>query len=224
MARKILLIEDEKTISRFIELELRHEQFEVELAFDGRDGLDQALSQQFDCILLDVMLPKLNGIEVCRRIRSVSDVPIILLTARDEVMDRVAGLDAGADDYIVKPFAIEELLARIRSILRRVSKTESENDLIRVRDIVINPNSYEVFFENHKLDLTKTEYDLLKLLCENKNRVCTRELILQTVWGYETEVETNVVDVYIRHLRAKLKTNGESIIETIRGVGYVVRE
>lgn len=171
------------------------------------------------------MLPKLNGLEVCRRIRANKDVPIILLTARDEVMDRVAGLDAGADDYIVKPFAIEELLARIRSIFRRVNNQQVlHNDNIEVRDIKINPNSYEVYFKNKKLDLTKTEYDLLKLLCENKNRVCTRELILQNIWGYESEVETNVVDVYIRHLRAKLKTDGELIIETVRGVGYVVRE
>ena len=126
MTKKILIVEDEKTISRFIELELRHEQFDVTVAFDGRGGLDQAMQTNFDCILLDVMLPKLNGIEVCRRVRSQSDVPIILLTARDEVMDRVAGLDAGADDYIVKPFAIEELLARIRSILRRVKKSEDK--------------------------------------------------------------------------------------------------
>ncbi|WP_449441546.1 response regulator transcription factor [Ureibacillus acetophenoni] len=224
MTKRILIVEDEKTISRFIELELRHEQFDVALAFDGREGLNKAINESFDCILLDVMLPKLNGIEVCRRIRAQSDVPIILLTARDEVMDRVAGLNAGADDYIVKPFAIEELLARIRSILRRVKKIDTQDDLIQVRDITINTNSYEVFFERNKLDLTKTEYDLLKLLCENKNRVCTREMILQSVWGYESEVETNVVDVYVRHLRSKLKTDGEPIIETVRGVGYVVRE
>lgn len=223
MNRKILLVEDEKTISRFIELELRYEQFEVTVSFDGRDGLERALNENYDCILLDVMLPKLNGIEVCRRIRAQSDVPIILITARDEIMDRVAGLDAGADDYIVKPFAIEELLARIRSILRRVKTTDGNDNLIQVRDIVINPNSYEVFFSNKKVDLTKTEYDLLKLLCENKNRVCSREMILQSVWGYESEVETNVVDVYIRHLRSKIKTDGEPLIETIRGVGYVVR-
>ena len=224
MTKRLLIVEDEKTISRFIELELRHEQFDVALAFDGREGLNKAINESFDCILLDVMLPKLNGIEVCRRIRAQSDVPIILLTARDEVMDRVAGLDAGADDYIVKPFAIEELLARIRSILRRVKKIDTQDNLIQVRDISINTNSYEVFFESNKLDLTKTEYDLLKLLCENKNRVCTREMILQSVWGYESEVETNVVDVYVRHLRSKLKTDGEPIIETVRGVGYVVRE
>ncbi|BDH61581.1 response regulator transcription factor ArlR [Lysinibacillus sp. PLM2] len=225
MKKKILLIEDEKNIARFIELELQHEQFDVTVSYDGREGLSKALEDSFDCILLDVMLPKLNGLEVCRRIRANKDVPIILLTARDEVMDRVAGLDAGADDYIVKPFAIEELLARIRSIFRRVNNQQVlHNDNIEVRDIKINPNSYEVYFKNKKLDLTKTEYDLLKLLCENKNRVCTRELILQNIWGYESEVETNVVDVYIRHLRAKLKTDGELIIETVRGVGYVVRE
>ncbi|SOC37433.1 response regulator transcription factor [Ureibacillus acetophenoni] len=224
MNRKILLVEDEKTISRFIELELQYEQFDVTVSFNGRDGLERALSENYDCILLDVMLPKLNGIEVCRRIRAQSDVPIILITARDEIMDRVAGLDAGADDYIVKPFAIEELLARIRSILRRVKTNNGKDDLIEVREIVINPNSYEVFFKNEKVELTKTEYDLLKLLCENKNRVCSRDMILQSVWGYETEVETNVVDVYIRHLRSKIKTDGEPLIETIRGVGYVVRE
>ncbi|KGR78882.1 response regulator transcription factor [Ureibacillus manganicus] len=224
MTRKILVVEDEKTISRFIELELRHEQFDVTVAFEGRDGLDKALTDKYDCILLDVMLPKLNGIEVCRRVRAMSDVPIILLTARDEVMDRVAGLDAGADDYIVKPFAIEELLARIRSILRRVKTNDDNEHIIQVREVLIKPSSYEVYFRNNKLELTKTEYDLLKLLCENKNRVCTREMILQSVWGYESEVETNVVDVYIRHLRSKLKTDEEQIIETVRGVGYVVRE
>ncbi|QCR32413.1 response regulator transcription factor [Lysinibacillus sp. SGAir0095] len=225
MQKKILLVEDEKNIARFIELELKHEQFEVFVTHDGREGLNKALEQQFDCLLLDVMLPGLNGIEICRRVRAQSDVPILLITARDAVMDRVAGLDAGADDYIVKPFAIEELLARIRSVLRRVQKNEvEENDLIKVRDIIINPQSYEVLFENKKLELTKTEYDLLKLLCENKNRVCEREMILQSVWGYTTEVETNVVDVYIRHLRAKLKTELSPYIETVRGVGYVVRE
>lgn len=226
MQKKILLVEDEKNIARFIELELKHEQFEVVVSHEGREGLNKALEQRFDCLLLDVMLPGLNGIEICRRVRAQSDVPILLITARDAIMDRVAGLDAGADDYIVKPFAIEELLARIRSILRRVSPNveDGANHLIKVRDIIINPQSYEVIFENKKLDLTKTEYDLLKLLCENKNRVCDRDMILQSVWGYTSEVETNVVDVYIRHLRAKLKTELEPYIETVRGVGYVVRE
>lgn len=225
MTKRILLVEDEKNIARFLELELKHEQFDVITEYDGREGLNKALERRFDCILLDVMLPSLNGIEVCRRIRAQSDVPILLLTARDAVMDRVAGLDAGADDYIVKPFAIEELLARIRSILRRVENDKmNHGDILRVRDITIYLSSYEAFFNNKKLELTKTEYDLLVLLCENKNRVCTRELILQSVWGYDTEVETNVVDVYIRHLRTKLKTHEAPYIETVRGVGYVMRE
>lgn len=222
MKQKILIVEDEKNIARFLELELQHEQFETVQAYDGRTGLDLALTQNFDCILLDVMLPELNGIEVCRRIRKASDVPILLLTARDAVMDRVAGLDAGADDYIVKPFAIEELLARIRSILRRVKPNE-QKDVLVVRNLEIDAGAYEVTFEGQKLELTRKEYDLLKLLVENSNHVCTRDIILENVWGFETEVETNVVDVYIRHLRSKLQTEESPYIETVRGVGYVVR-
>ena len=222
MKQKILVVEDEKNISRFLELELKHEQFEVTVAYDGRAGLELAMNETFDCILLDVMLPELNGIEVCRRIRKHSDVPVLLLTARDAVMDRVAGLDAGADDYIVKPFAIEELLARIRSILRRVGQVTA-SERLQVRELIIDTEAYEVIFEEQKLELTRTEYDLLKLLIENLNRVCTRELILEMVWGFDNEVETNVVDVYIRHLRSKLQTTEAPYIETVRGVGYVVR-
>lgn len=224
MQHTILLIEDEINIARFIELELNHEQFEVTVVHDGREGLDLAMENDYACILLDVMLPSLNGIEVCRRIRKTNDVPIILLTARDAVMDRVAGLDAGADDYIVKPFAIEELLARIRSILRR---TKVSNDklgtFLTFRDIEIDLKAYEVSFEGNKLELTRTEFDLLKLLVESANIVCSRETILERVWGYDSEVETNVVDVYIRHLRAKLQTTNIPYIETVRGVGYVMR-
>ncbi|MEK5185132.1 response regulator transcription factor [Solibacillus sp. FSL W7-1324] len=222
MNQRILIIEDEKNIARFLELELKHEQFETVTAYDGRTGLELAESEQFDCILLDVMLPQLNGIEVCRRIRKFSDVPILLITARDEVMDRVSGLDAGADDYIVKPFAIEELLARIRSILRRVTHTQKSKQLV-FRDLVIDVQAYEVIFENNKIELTRKEFDLLKLLVENKNHVCTREHILEMVWGFDSEVETNVVDVYIRHLRSKLQTENTPYIETVRGVGYVIR-
>lgn len=222
MKQKILVVEDEKKIARFLELELKHEQFVVTVAYDGRVGLELATTKSFDCILLDVMLPELNGIEVCRRIRKQSDVPILLLTARDAIMDRVAGLDAGADDYLVKPFAIEELLARIRSIFRRVGQVKG-NDILQARALVIDRGAYEVVFEGQKLELTRTEFDLLKYLVENLNRVCTRELILETVWGFDNEVETNVVDVYIRHLRTKLQTTDAPYIETVRGVGYVVR-
>lgn len=222
--RKILIVEDEKNIARFLELELKHEQFEVEVCYDGRVGLEEAFAHHYDCILLDVMLPTLNGIEVCRRIRKESDVPIILLTARDAVMDRVAGLDAGADDYIVKPFAIEELLARIRTIFRRVQPPQQAQEKLVLRDIEMDISAYEVFFMGTRLELTRTEFDLLKLLILNKNKVCTREQILEQVWGYDTEVETNVVDVYIRHLRSKLVTAESPYIETVRGVGYVMRE
>jgi len=224
MPKKILLVEDEKHIARFVELELQHEGYEVKTAYDGREGLTLATSENFDVLLLDVMLPSINGIEICRRIRTQSQVPIILLTARDAVMDRVAGLDAGADDYIVKPFAIEELLARIRTILRRVTPEQTSSESLCLRDIEIDVAAYEVFVQGNKLDLTKTEYDLLKLLIEHKNRVCTREHILTSVWGYDTDIETNVVDVYIRHLRTKLPGAMNDYIETVRGVGYVMRE
>ncbi|MGE8036232.1 DNA-binding response regulator [Lysinibacillus sp. KCTC 33748] len=224
MPKKILLVEDEKHIARFVELELKHEGYDVLVAFDGREGLELASSDNFDVLLLDVMLPGINGIEICRRIRTQSKVPIILLTARDAVMDRVAGLDAGADDYIVKPFAIEELLARIRTILRRVTPDEKMEKSLHFRDIEMDIAAYEVFVQGNKLDLTKTEYDLLKLLIEHKNKVCTRELILTSVWGYDTDIETNVVDVYIRHLRTKLPGDTNAYIETVRGVGYVMRE
>lgn len=225
MNKKILLVEDERTISRFIELELQHEQFDVTVMEDGRKGLEAALHHPYDMLLLDVMLPSLNGIEICRRVRAVSNVPIILLTARDAVMDRVAGLDAGADDYIVKPFAIEELLARIRTIFRRtLNQTPSLSNKLYFKNIVIDMDAYEVLVGEQKLELTKTEFDLLKYLVEHKNRVCTREQILEVVWGYHSNVETNVVDVYIRHLRAKLANELPELIETVRGVGYVMRE
>lgn len=225
MPKKILVVEDEKHIARFIELELQHEGYDVKVAFEGREGLSLATTEAFDVLLLDVMLPGINGIEICRRVRTQSQVPIILITARDAVMDRVAGLDAGADDYIVKPFAIEELLARIRTILRRATTQEPANsEFLSFRDIEIDIAAYEVFVQGNKLDLTKTEYDLLKLLIEHKNRVCTREHILTSVWGYDTDIETNVVDVYIRHLRTKLPGDTNAYIETVRGVGYVMRE
>ncbi|MED4886609.1 response regulator transcription factor [Lysinibacillus fusiformis] len=225
MPKKILVVEDEKHIARFVELELRHEGYDVTVAFEGREGLSLATTEAFDVLLLDVMLPGINGIEICRRVRTQSQVPIILITARDAVMDRVAGLDAGADDYIVKPFAIEELLARIRTILRRTTIKEPTNsEFLSLRDIEIDIAAYEVFVQGNKLDLTKTEYDLLKLLIEHKNRVCTREHILTSVWGYDTDIETNVVDVYIRHLRTKLPGDTNAYIETVRGVGYVMRE
>lgn len=224
MKPRILLVEDELSIARFIELELQHEGFDVVHFSNGRDGLDSVKKEKFDVILLDVMLPEINGIEVCRRIRGFSNVPILLITARDAVLDRVAGLDAGADDYIIKPFAIEELLARIRAVLRRIAAEHNEDIKLLFKEIEIDTVAHVVTVNNHTVELTKTEYDLLAYLVEQKNRVLSRDLILENVWGYLADIETNVVDVYIRHLRSKLPEQTAKYIETVRGVGYVMRE
>ncbi|GAB1613695.1 two-component system response regulator [Mammaliicoccus lentus] len=222
--KKILIIEDEQNLARFIELELKHEDYEVEICYDGESGLNQALTDDYDCILLDLMLPKMNGLEVCRRIRREKNTPIIMITAKGDTYDKVIGLDYGADDYIVKPFDIEELLARIRVIIRRNVTLESDTSTIEINDIKIDKNAFSVYIGGESVDLTKTEYELLLLLAENQNYVLQREQILNHVWGYESEVETNVVDVYIRYLRNKLKPfKKENIIETVRGVGYVIR-
>lgn len=222
--KKILIIEDEQNLARFIELELKHEDYEVEICYDGESGLNQALSDDYDCILLDLMLPKMNGLEVCRRIRREKNTAIIMITAKGDTYDKVIGLDYGADDYIVKPFDIEELLARIRVIIRRNVKLEPETSTIEINDLKIDKNAFSVYIGGESVDLTKTEYELLLLLAENQNYVLQREQILNHVWGYESEVETNVVDVYIRYLRNKLKPfKKENIIETVRGVGYVIR-
>ncbi|MED1201543.1 response regulator transcription factor [Heyndrickxia acidicola] len=225
--KKILLVEDEKNLARFIELELKHEGYEIKVAYDGREGLEAGINEQWDVILLDLMLPSLNGLEVCRRIRAEKETPIIMLTARDSVMDRVSGLDHGADDYIVKPFAIEELLARLRAIFRRIESKDVKTSFttFTFRDLVVEKESRVVRKGNEIIEVTKREYDLLLTLLENKNIVMTREALLNKVWGYETEVETNVVDVYIRYLRNKIDTQGEdSYIQTVRGTGYVMRE
>lgn len=222
--KKILIIEDEQNLARFIELELKHEDYEVEICYDGESGLNQALTEDYDCILLDLMLPKMNGLEVCRRIRREKNTAIIMITAKGDTYDKVIGLDYGADDYIVKPFDIEELLARIRVIIRRNVKLEPETSTIEINDIKIDKNAFSVYIGGESVDLTKTEYELLLLLAENQNYVLQRGQILNHVWGYESEVETNVVDVYIRYLRNKLKPfKKENIIETVRGVGYVIR-
>ncbi len=223
----ILLVEDEKNLARFVELELKHENYNVTIAHDGREGLELALEGEWDAILLDLMLPSLNGIEICRRIRQQEQqTPIIMLTARDSVIDRVSGLDHGADDYIVKPFAIEELLARLRSLLRRVENAEpaQKQTKLSYRDLNVEKESRVVLVGEEVIELTKREYDLLLTLMENINIVLTREVLLNKVWGYETEVETNVVDVYVRYLRNKIDRPGEeSYIQTVRGTGYVMR-
>jgi DNA-binding response OmpR family regulator len=224
--KRILIIEDEKNITRFLELELKYEGYEVETADNGRTGLEKGLEKEWDCILLDLMLPQLNGVEVCRRIRASKLTPIIMITARDSVMDRVSGLDNGADDYISKPFAIEELLARIRSLLRRTSLKAQINDeeVLTYRNLNLEVQARQVKKDGQIIDLTKREYELLYVLMLNQNIVLTRETLLNRVWGYESEVETNIVDVYIRYLRNKLDSDdSDSYIQTVRGTGYVMR-
>lgn len=227
---KILIIEDEKNLARFVELELKHEGYATEVRYNGRSGLEAAVAEDahWDVILLDLMLPELNGIDVCRRIRLVSNVPIIMMTARDSVIDRVSGLDHGADDYIVKPFAIEELLARLRALFRRI-EIESEQNItkqttVTYRDLKVEKENRVVRRGDEVIELTKREYELLLELMENVNVVLARDVLLNKVWGYETEVETNVVDVYIRYLRNKIDVpNVDSYIQTVRGTGYVMR-
>ncbi len=222
--KQILIVEDEINLARFIELELVHEGYTVTLSDNGTDGLEKALDNDYECILLDLMLPELNGLEVCRRIRKVKDVPIIIITAKGETYDKVVGLDYGADDYIVKPFEIEELLARIRVIMRRSANSEEKQEVLELYGISIDTSAYRVTIDGQDVELTKTEYELLYLLVKNAGIVLQRETILDHVWGYESEVETNVVDVYIRYLRNKLKPfDKHKYIETVRGVGYVIR-
>lgn len=221
----VLLVEDEVKLARFVELELKYEGYTVTVCHDGREGLDLFQEQSFDLILLDLMLPGLNGIEICRRIRKVSEVPIIMLTAKDEVMDKVAGLDSGADDYLTKPFAIEELLARMRVALKHQKGVSVRKNYLTVNDMMIDMDKRMVKVQDTPVELTKKEYELLLYLVQNKNIVLTREQILNQVWGYNYIGETNVVDVYIRYLRSKIDEQFDAkYIHTIRGVGYFVKD
>ena len=226
---KVLIVEDEENLAKFVGLELKHEGYEVETVLDGRSGLDAALENNYDVILLDLMLPELNGLEVARRLRESKKTPIIMMTARDSVIDRVSGLDYGADDYLVKPFAIEELLARIRSLLRRIAIETESNDkhrsIINFKDLRIEKEDRIARRDDQIINLTKREYDLLLTLVENINIVQSREQLLKEVWGFDSEVETNVVDVYIRYLRNKIDDpeSKASYIQTVRGTGYVMR-
>lgn len=227
---KILVVEDEPKIQRFVELELKYEGYEVELASDGRTGLEKALHAGVDLVLLDIMLPGLSGIEVCRRIRMESQIPIIMLTAKDDVNDKVAGLDMGADDYMTKPFAIEELLARIRVALSRHrvaagEAAEKEPEQLKLGELVLNLSEHSAHYGEDELVLTKKEYDLLEYLLRNKNIAISRDQLLNNVWDYEYFGDTNVVDVYIRYLRQKIDDKyGIHLIHTVRGVGYIIKD
>lgn len=226
METTILIVEDEEKIARFLELELKHEGYQVLKAVSGREGLSIAESGQADLVVLDVMLPELNGFEVLRRLRKTSDVPVIMLTARDEVMDKVAGLDGGADDYMTKPFAIEELLARIRLVFKKRAGTVSkEENIFAFGALEMNLARHEVRYGSDVVELTPREFDLLKVLLENKNIVVSRDTLTEKVCGYDYLGETNVIDVYVRYLRSKLDdVYNVKIIQTVRGVGYCIRE
>ena len=223
---KILIVEDEEKIARFLELELVHEGYEIVKANNGRMGLEIAERGEVDLVILDVMLPEINGLEVLRRIRKVSDIPIIMLTARDAVMDKVSGLDAGADDYVTKPFAIEELLARIRTALKKRVVTEKKDiDVLSCGLLSLDKKKHKVVYNDTEIELTNREFTLLQILMENKNIVLTRDVLIEKVCGYDYFGETNVIDVYIRYLRTKIDdTFKTKIITTVRGVGYVIKD
>jgi two-component system response regulator ArlR len=222
---KILIIEDELKIARFLELELNYEGYIVEQVHDGREGLQKILQGSYDLILLDIMLPSMNGIEVLRKLRQSSSVPVIMLTAKDEIMDKVMGLDMGADDYITKPFAIEELLARIRVVFKKASLKVINLNILELNELKIDLEKYTVSFLGIPIDLTKREFDLLKYLLVNKNIVLSREKLVETVWGYDFMGDTNVVDVYISYLRSKIDDKfNKKIIYTVRGVGYLIKD
>lgn len=224
MTANILLVEDEVKLAQFVQLELTQEGYEVTVANDGMSGLTSARESQPDLIILDWMLPGFSGIEVCRRLRSTGDqVPVILLTAKDEIQDRVEGLDAGADDYLVKPFSIEELLARVRAHLRRTQ--EDDPDELQFSDLTLNQRTREIFRSGRSIELTAKEYDLLVYLMRHPRQVLTRDRILEEVWGYDFMGDSNIIEVYIRYLRLKLEENQDKrMIQTVRGVGYVLRE
>ncbi len=216
---RVLIVEDDKGVSDFLKAELEYEGFSVTVANTGRKGFDEFSENQFAIVLLDIMLPELNGMEVLRRIRKTSNIPVIMLTAKGETYDKVNGLNNGADDYIAKPFAIEELLARMQSVLRRTSASLS------VRSLQLNPASLEANLSGESIILSKTEFLILKLLIENKNTVLSRSDIIDTVWGKDHYVEENSVDVYVRYLRSKIDEKaGEEYISTVRGMGYTIRD
>ena len=203
-----------------------HEGYEVMKAVNGRDGLEKAQGGKVDLVVLDVMLPELNGFEVLRRLRKNSDIPVIMLTARDEVMDKVAGLDGGADDYMTKPFAIEELLARIRLVLKKRGGVISlDKNQFSVGKLRMDVQRYEVSYDGKRVELTHREFELLRVLLENKNIVISRDTLLEKVCGYDYMGETNIIDVYVRYLRSKLDDVFQvKIIQTVRGVGYCIKD
>lgn len=226
---RVLIVEDERRIARFLQMELEHEGMSTAIEDNGRRAYERIMQENYDLILLDVMLPDMDGFTICRKVRELSQVPIIMLTAKDDIDDKVQGLDIGADDYITKPFATPELLARMRVVLRRQESQrearEVQEEILSVKNLTMYPARHEVKVDATPVELTKKEYDLLEYLLRNKRTVLTRDQILSNVWDYDYMGDTNVVDVYIRYLRQKLDDRfQEKYIHTMRGVGYVIKD
>ena len=226
---RVLIVEDERRIARFLQMELEHEGMSTAIEDNGRRAYERIMQENYDLILLDVMLPDMDGFTICRKVRELSQVPIIMLTAKDDIDDKVQGLDLGADDYITKPFATPELLARMRVVLRRQEsqreKMDTQEEILSVKNLTMYPARHEVKVDAVPVELTKKEYDLLEYLLRNKRTVLTRDQILSNVWDYDYMGDTNVVDVYIRYLRQKLDDRfQEKYIHTMRGVGYVIKD
>ncbi|MDO8615350.1 MAG: response regulator transcription factor [Dehalococcoidia bacterium] len=218
----VLVVEDEPGIADFIRRGLSYKGYSVRVAHSGEEALELAQDQLPDLVILDLMLPGMDGVEVCRRLRAADAVPIVMLTARDAVTDKVAGLEAGADDYITKPFAFEELLARVRAALRR--RAPAGADVLRVGDLVVAPASREVRRGDREIELTAREYDLLEFLARHAGEVVSKEMIFEKVWGYDFEIESDAVKVYISYLRKKLNAGGErDLVRSVRGVGYILK-
>ncbi len=224
MKEQILIVEDDRRIRDMLRRGLLFEGYTVEAAENGEEALRKARDAMPDAVILDLMLPGMDGLEVCRRLRSASDVPIVMLTARDAVSDRVTGLDAGADDYVVKPFAFDELLARLRALFRR-HRQDSATDQLRFSDLSLHLRGRQVFRGETEIQLTAREFDLLELFMRHPNQVLTREVIYEHIWNYDFGGESNIIEVYIRYLRMKLEVdNRPRLIQTVRGVGYALRE
>lgn len=227
MSEHILIVEDDERIANMLRRGLIFEGYEADVAHTGTDGLAKARERMPELVILDLMLPEMDGMEVCKRLRSAGDVPILMLTAKDAVGDRVAGLDAGADDYLAKPFAFEELLARVRALLRRAvnRQTPTVPEVVKFMDLELDTGTRQARRGARVIDLTAKEYDLLHLFMRHPRQVLTRDQIFDDVWGYDFGGESNIIEVYVRYLRMKLEDDDLSrLLHTARGVGYVLRE
>lgn len=225
MSERILIVDDEKKIARFLQLELEHEGYECAIETSGRAALDRIVQENFDLILLDLMLPDLDGLTICQRARQFTDVPILILSAKDDIDSKVTGLDIGANDYLTKPFNSRELFARIRALLRkRTIDVQDHDNVLYFENLTIRLDSHEFFIGETPVALTKKEFELLTFLIRHRNVVLTRDRILEEVWGYDYAGDTNVVDVYIRYLRSKIdEVVNRKYIHTVRGIGYVIK-